>query len=125
MDLDCTNSSQPPQPASTPAPGITDIASTLATLVKDGTYRFVVRGGKLVSVSEGDCNSEFITMKQIAEEFKVSYFSVSRNWWKKLRLHFYRMGKVKLFKRTEFYAAMERLRSKPSGRPKKTIGVIA
>lgn len=110
----------------TPAPG-TDIASVLATVLQDGVYRLVVRDGKIVAVSEGGLNSEFMTMAQIAEEFSVSYFWVSRNWRTTLRLNAYRMGKAKLFKRNEVYTAIERTRVAPGrvGRPKKVIGVIA
>ncbi len=67
-----------------------------------------------------------MTMREIAEEFPVSYFWVSRNWSTTLRLPVYKLGKVKLFKRSEVIAAIERTRVAPGrmGRPKKTVGVI-
>lgn len=72
--------------------------------------------------------SEFMSMKEVATEFQVSYFWVSRNWQKTLHLSYYKLGKSKLFKRADVYAAIERTRvapAKPVGRPKKIIGVVS
>jgi len=103
-----------------------EVSTALSALVKDGAYRLVVKGGRLLELSEAGRNGEFMTMEEIAEEFRASYWSISR-WSKKLRLHAYRLGKTKLFKRAEVHAAIERTATKlsdPVGRPKKTIGVI-
>ncbi|MCM2303088.1 MAG: hypothetical protein NDJ72_00175 [Elusimicrobia bacterium] len=103
--------------------------SVLATTLQSGTYRLVVRDGKIVALSEGGCNSVYMTMEQIAEEFPVSYFWVSRNWLVTLRLPVYKLGKkTNIFKREELYAAIERTRvlpGRPVGRAKKTIGVLS
>lgn len=127
MDSQWTNLDQPEVPVSTSAPGATErVLPLLATALKDGTYRLVVRGGKIVAVTEGGLNTEFMSMEQLAEEFPPSYFWFSRHWGPTLRLAVYKLGKFKLFKRSEVIAAIEKTRVAPGrvGRPTRIIGVI-
>jgi hypothetical protein len=116
------------QPASIP-PGLSDnVAAVLAAVLKDGVYRLVVRDGKVVALTEGGLNTEYMSLEQLAEEFPPNYWWFSRNWGPTLRLAVYKLGKFKVFKRADVYAAIERTRvapSKPVGRPqKRTMGII-
>lgn len=104
-----------------------NIAAELTALLKDGVYRMVVRDGKIVALTEGGLNTEFMSLEQLAEEYPPSYWWFSRNWGPTLRLAVYTLGKFKLFKRADVLAAIERTRVAPGrvGRPKKIIGVVS
>lgn len=96
-------------------------------------YTLVVEDGRLVKLERSDAVSitppalpNFMTMLDIAEALKRSYSWVSRHWEKTMRLTPHHIGATKFFKRSEVEGYIERnlVRRKPTGRPKKIIGII-
>lgn len=116
--------------------GPTDTGALLGSLLRVSdrqVFTFTLEDGQLSRLERADAPSstppalnEFMTMQEISKAIRHSYSWVSRNWKSTMRLTPRHIGKLLFFKRSEVESYIERsvVRRKPTGRPKKIIGII-
>lgn len=109
-------------------------AEAFHRMPKKGTFKIIsaLAGGTIVvHGDEASSNvtpglKDFMTMEETAKAVRRSYSWVSRHWKATMRLTPHHNGATLFFKRAGVEGYIERnvLRRKPTGRPKKIIGII-
>lgn len=109
------------------------VLGSLLSVAGRQAFTLTLEDGQLSKLERSDAPSttpaalnEFMTMQEIARAIRHSYSWVSRNWKSTMRLTPRHIGKLMFFKRSEVESYIERsvVRRKPTGRPKKIIGIV-